>query len=200
MKQEDIQSIVPLLPSQQFILTSSLNSDSDTYVQQLSFKVKKYSWQEIEAALTKLIDEYECFRSVILYEGLKQPVFVSTKNIFPKIDRQNINFQDFNAIKLKLRKTSFDFQKEPCIRFDWFDCGEENVFCITNHHILFDGWGKQKILIDFVQFLENPAKTVNTKYNKNWYDAYNKLDQKLAISQYEKYLLNLKEYAELNKH
>ncbi len=112
MKQEDIQSIVPLLPSQQFILTSSLNSDSDTYVQQLSFKVKKYSWPEIEAALTKLIDEYECFRSVILYEGLKQPVFVSTKNIFPKIDRQRINFQDFNAIKLKLRKTSFDFQEE----------------------------------------------------------------------------------------
>ena len=200
MKQEDIQSIVPLLPSQQFILTSSLNSDSDTYVQQLSFKVKKYSWPEIEAALTKLIDEYECFRSVILYEGLKQPVFVSTKNIFPKIDRQRINFQDFNAIKLKLRKTSFDFQKEPCIRFDWFDCGEENVFCITNHHILFDGWGKQKLLIDFVQFLENPAKTVNTKYKKNWYDAYNKLDQKLAISQYEKYLLNLEEYAELTKH
>ena len=200
MKKKDIQSIVPLLPSQQFILTSSLNSDSDTYVQQLSFRVKKYSWLEIEAALTKLVEEYECFRSVILYEGLNQPVFVSAKKIFPKIDCHSINFQDFNEIKLKLRKKSFDFQKEPCVRFDWFDCGIENILCITNHHILFDGWGKQKLLTDFLQFLENPKKPINKKYNKNWYDAYKKLDQEVAISHYEKYLLNLEDYAELTKH
>ena len=200
MKKEDIQSIVPLLPSQQFILTSSLNNDSDTYVQQLCFKVKKYSWLEIQAALVKLIDEYECFRSVILYEGLQQPVFVSAKKIFPKIDHQLIKLTDLDKLKLKLRKTSFDFQKEPCIRFDWFDCEEENVLCITNHHILFDGWGKQKLLLDFIQFLENPEKTINIKYNKNWHDAYKKLDQEFAIAQYEKYLLKIEDYAELTQH
>ena len=56
----------------------------------------------------------------------------------------------------EIREIGFDFQKEPCLRFDWIKTSEKQYLCITNHHILFDGWGKQVILSDFIRILKFP--------------------------------------------
>ena len=80
---KNIKSIVPLLPAQQLMLTATLKNSSDLYVQQLLFEVNGYSENEVSNALTKLIDCYECFRSLILFEGLKQPVLVCKDDIRP---------------------------------------------------------------------------------------------------------------------
>ena len=90
MKKEDILSIIPLLPAQQFMLTASIRDGQKTYVQQLVFEVRNYEGKAIETAVDKLVQSYECLRSIILFEGLKQAVWVSLKNIKPAFSYHQI--------------------------------------------------------------------------------------------------------------
>ena len=80
---KNIRSIVPLLPAQQLMLAASIKNECETYIQQLLFEVNGHSYDEIFIAIEKLIQGYECFRSIILYEGLKQPVWVCKDDIKP---------------------------------------------------------------------------------------------------------------------
>ena len=115
---KNIQSIVPLLPAQQFMLTASLKKSSDIYVQQLVFKINKYSWEEINVAIKKLVDSYQLLRSIILYEGLKQAVWVCSETTYPSILKHRCDIENFNEFYNTFRKQGFSFDKEPCIRFD----------------------------------------------------------------------------------
>ena len=116
-----IKSIVPLLPAQQFMLSASLKEESDLYVQQLLFEVNGFEEIEVGRALNKLIDSYECFRSLILHEGLKQPVFVCKDDVRPDFKSHVISVSNINDFIFEIRKQRFDFQKEPCLRFDWIN-------------------------------------------------------------------------------
>jgi non-ribosomal peptide synthetase component F/surfactin synthase thioesterase subunit len=185
---KNIKSIVPLLPAQQLMLSATLKEKIELYVQQLLFEVKGYSHFEISKALDKLIDSYECFRSLILYEGLKQPVWVSKDDVRPTFNLHKINScQMFEFIDV-IRTKGFNFQQEACIRFDWIETEEKNHLCITNHHILFDGWGKQVILRDFIRALKFPNSYLTEKQNKSWYEAWSNLDHKKALDVYQNYL------------
>jgi hypothetical protein len=71
MNKENIEAIVPLLPTQQFILAVSLKLGHSTYVQQLVFEVENYNHEQIKEAIDKLYQSYDCLRSIVLYKGLK---------------------------------------------------------------------------------------------------------------------------------
>ncbi len=200
IKKEHIQSIVPLMPAQQFMLSASLKSSSDTYVQQLVFEIKSRSWEEICKAIEKLIQQYECFRSVILYEGLRVPVWVSAREIHPPISLHRISSDKLFLETTNIRKKGFAFQSEPCLRFDGFDCDGSIFLSITNHHILFDGWGKQQLLNDFVLNIKTPNRFVPEKTNRAWNDAWKKKDQSAATKAYESYLLAFTDIAEITPH
>ncbi len=135
---KNIKSIVPLLPAQQLMLSATLIDKKELYIQQLLFEVKGYSLPEILRALDKLIDSYECFRSFILYEGLKQPVWVSKDDVRPLFNEHNIVTDELFDFIDGIRILGFDFQKEACIRFDWIKTVDKNYLSITNHHILYE--------------------------------------------------------------
>lgn len=196
---KNIKSIVTLLPAQQLMLTATLKNSSDLYVQQLLFEVNGYSEIEVSNALTKLIDSYECFRSLILFEGLKQPVLVCKDDIRPTFLSHSITESEIQKRIHEIREKGFDFQKEPCLRFDWIKADEKQLLCITNHHILFDGWGKQVILSDFVRILKFPNIYIAEKQNKPWYDAWSKLDHKKAIESYSNYLTQFDDFAAISQ-
>lgn len=196
---KNIKSIVPLLPAQQLMLSASLKDESDLYIQQLLFKVNGFEEIEVTKALNKLIDGYECFRSLILYEGLKQPVWVSKDNVRPSIKSHSVNKSFLPEFIYEIRKKGFDFQKEPCLRFDWINSENKQFLCITNHHILFDGWGKQLILSDFVRILKFPNIFLAEKQNKPWHDAWSKLDHKKAIETYKNYLAFFEDFAAISQ-
>ena len=153
---KNVRSIVPLLPAQQLMLTATLKGASETYIQQLLFEVKGHSFTEVNNALEKLVQVYECFRSLLLFEGLKQPVWVCREETKPSFIRHEIEEKSLYGLIGEIRSAGFDFQKEPCLRFDWIVTSEKNLLCITNHHVLFDGWGKQLILSDFIRLLKFP--------------------------------------------
>ena len=194
-----IKSIVPLLPAQQFMLAATLKSESDIYVQQLLFEVNKHSQIDVFIALERLIQIYECFRSVILFEGLKQPVWVSKGDVKPSVLIHRIENSSLHQFINEIRIKGFNFQQEPPIRFDWLETETKKFLCITNHHVLYDGWGKQLILTDFIRSLKFPNSFFPEKQNKVWYDAWTKLDHKKAIDKYKNYLLNFDGYASLSQ-
>jgi non-ribosomal peptide synthetase component F/surfactin synthase thioesterase subunit/acyl carrier protein len=196
---KNIKSIVPLLPAQQMMLSATLKDKPELYVQQLLFEVKGYGLAEISTALDKLIDSYECFRSLILYEGLKQAVWVSKDEVKPIIKEHKLLGSDLTGLTQGIRIKGFNFQQEACIRFDWIETTDKNYLCITNHHILFDGWGKQLILSDFIRALKFPSSYLIEKQNKSWYDAWTKLDHEKAIGTYKNYLSHFEDFASISQ-
>lgn len=195
----NIKSIVPLLPAQQFMLAATLKSESDIYVQQLLFEVNNHSQIDVFTSIERLIQIYECFRSVILFEGLKQPVWVSKGDVKPSVLIHRIENSSLHQFINEIRMKGFNFQQEPPIRFDWLETETKKFLCITNHHVLYDGWGKQLILTDFIRSLKFPNSFFPEKQNKVWYDAWTKLDHKKAIDKYKNYLLNFDGYASLSQ-
>lgn len=196
---KNIKSIVPLLPAQQLMLSATLKDKTELYIQQLLFEVKGYSHLEISKALDKLIDSYECFRSLILYEGLKQPVWVSKDDVRPTFNLHEINSINLSEFIEEIRTKRFNFQQEACIRFDWIESEQKNYLCITNHHILYDGWGKQIILSDFIRALKFSNSYLTEKLNKTWYEAWTKLDHKKALETYKNYLTHFEDFASISQ-
>ena len=181
------------------MLSATLIDKKELYIQQLLFEVKGYSLPEILRALDKLIDSYECFRSLILYEGLKQPVWVSKDDVRPLFNEHNIVTDELFDFIDGIRILGFDFQKEACIRFDWIKTVDKNYLSITNHHILYDGWGKQVILSDFIRALKFPNSYLIEKQNKSWYEAWSKLDHHKAIKTYKNYLTQFDDFASISQ-
>ena len=194
------RSIVPLLPAQQMMLAATIKSDPETYVQQLAFQVHGPDWSIIHAALKKLIGAYEGFRSVVLHEGLKQPVWVCSESTYPKIAEHTCSDQDLPELLNRIRRTGFVIQKEPCIRFDWVEMPSKTCLVITNHHLLFDGWGKQQLLRDFMRLVEHPQHFLPEKLNRHWYEGWSQLNHSEAIQAYSDYVRPFESFAEITAH
>ena len=188
MKKEDILSIVPLLPAQQFMLSASVREGQKTYVQQLLFEVRNFDGKAIEKAVDKVVQAYECLRSIILYEGLKQPVWVSLKNMKPEFGFQKLDSEELEQFCSNKLSKGFKLDREAAMSLDWIETGAASYLLITYHHILFDGWGRQKILSEVLFALRYPQAILQPKYNKKWYEAWKKLNHSTALDAYKKYL------------
>jgi len=200
MTKDDIVSIVPLLPAQQFMLSASLKGKSSEYIQQLLFEVKGVTLAEINHAAEKLFESYECFRAHLLHEGLKQPVWVTFKTLAPKVTHTCCTEEEIGGQRLKIREKGFDLHAEPAVRFDWFETGEKTFLLLTNHHILFDGWGRQQLLNDFIQILQFPEIWLPTRAVKSWYEGWKNLDHLQAKAAYQAYLLEMDTIAQFTSH
>jgi non-ribosomal peptide synthetase component F/NRPS condensation-like uncharacterized protein/surfactin synthase thioesterase subunit len=200
MKMEDILSIVPLLPAQQYMLSASVREGQKTYVQQLLFEVQNIDGKALETAVDKIVQGYECLRSIILYEGLKQPVWVSLKNMKPRFRFHQMYENELDDFCLALLSKGFVLDKEAAMRLDWIVAASKTYLLFTYHHILFDGWGRQKILSELLFALRYPQAPIQPKLNKNWYEAWKKLNHAVAIDAYKNYLLNFDQIAGLSAH
>jgi non-ribosomal peptide synthetase component F/surfactin synthase thioesterase subunit len=197
MKKEDILSVIPLLPTQQFMLTASFRDGQKTYVQQLVFEVRNYERKAIETAVDKLVQSYECLRSIILFEGLKQAVFVSLNNIKPIFSYHQLKEIELEELCENRLEQGFLLDKEAAMKLDWIESESRNFLLITYHHILFDGWGRQKILSEVLFALKFPKAVIQQKFNKNWYEAWKRLNHSSAIEVYKNYLSKFESIASL---
>ena len=199
MNKEDILSIVPLLPAQQFMLSASLKGKPSEYIQQLVFEVRDTDFEKISRGISSLIESYECLRAHILHEGLKQAVWVSLKHSKPQITSCQCTESAISQHILTIRNKGFDLQKEPGLRFDWFETPNQSILLITNHHILFDGWGRQQLLTDFIQLLSSPNLFLPQRTIKAWYDGWKALNHEMAQAAYQSYLLPFESVAQLTE-
>jgi non-ribosomal peptide synthetase component F/acyl carrier protein len=199
MNKEDILSIVPLLPAQQFMLSASLKGNSSEYIQQLFFEVQNVPFDDISRTIADLVESYECLRAHVLHEGLKQAVWVTLKNAGPRVTKHQCDAHEIHSLKEVIRQQGFNLQTEAALRFDWFETKQTTYLLITNHHILFDGWGKQQLLGDFIQKLHVPGFYLPPRSIKAWYDGWKALDHNSAQAAYHQYLLDLDQVAEFTE-
>ena len=199
MRKEDILSIVPLLPAQQYMLAASLKYGQSTYIQQLVFKVRNYDGKAIEESINKLVQNYECFRSLILFEGLKQAVWVSIKNITPNFIYHQINEAELDEFCKNRLEQGFKLDKEVAMKLDWIESQSDNYLLITYHHLLFDGWGRQQILSEVLFALKFPRASIKPKLNINWYEAWKQLNHNEALNAYNTYLTRFDTFASLTQ-
>jgi len=199
MNKEDIESIVPLLPAQQFMLSASLKSSSSEYVQQLLFQVKSFEFTDILNGITTLIASYECLRSQVLYAGLKQPVWVTLRNGKPQISTRECSWDEMQSEKNRIRNQGFNLAQEPALRFDWFITPQGCYLLLTNHHLLYDGWGRQQLLGDFIRLLHSPKLHLPKRSIKGWYEAWKNMDHGSALEAYSKYLIPSTNFGEFTE-
>jgi len=195
-----ILTAVPLLPAQQQMLVASLKGDKKEYIQQLVFRINSQNGikEKTYSAITRLIDRFECLNSLVLYDGLKSPMYLTVEGLTNELVSV---FWD-QSIELFIESDlnrGFSLQKEPLIRFQWIENSNAEYLIITNHHLLFDGWGKQFILSDFVRFFQFESLNLNKLKNKPWYDAWLKVDHQKALSIYEEYLFHSEKVASFSK-
>jgi hypothetical protein len=162
--------------------------------------VRNIEGKALERAVDKIVQAYECLRSIILYEGLKQAVWVSLKNMKPKFSFHQLNEIEIETFCTAQLSRGFMLDKEAAMSLDWIETDSKTYLLFTYHHILFDGWGRQKILSELLFALRYPQAIIQPKLNKNWYEAWKKLNHAAALEAYQKYLTNFDQIAGLSFH
>lgn len=148
---ELIQRIYPLSPLQQGILLHYLKGEeSGSYIQQISFDIRgKLDIDLFEKSFDGLINHYDVFRTIFVYEGFEEP-----RQVLLRERHSQIIFEDISSLsreqqltyiqefKQSDRKRGFNLSSDIPARLSVLKKDEESytvIWCF--HHIIIDGWG-----------------------------------------------------------
>ena len=161
MNKNNIKQIYPLSPMQEGMLFSKLlNNDNKTYFEQLSFKIiGDFRIDIFEQTMNKLVEKYDVFRSLFIYENQKRPFQV----VFKKA-KTKVKYEDFSSLQYEKRELAinefkkkdiergFDLSKEIAIRSSIIKVNNNEYTCILSfHHIILDGWSLPIVLNDILE-------------------------------------------------
>ncbi|WP_259418057.1 non-ribosomal peptide synthetase [Bacillus toyonensis] len=152
----EIEKIYPLANMQQGMLFHALEDPkSGAYFEQLVIDVKGFIDVNLfEESLNDIMKRHELLRTAIEYEITEKPknVIIKGRKIgfrYRDIRQQGIN-QQKESITTYIeqdREKGFDFSKDVLIRLELIQTDDKAYTIIwSNHHILFDGWGRGIIL------------------------------------------------------
>ncbi|WP_440115897.1 amino acid adenylation domain-containing protein [Paenibacillus sp. QZ-Y1] len=165
-KKQDIQDVYELSPLQQGMLFHYLHDEgSQSYFEQIDFSLEGVvQHAELEGSFRQLIQKYEVFRTVFVYEKVKQPVQVVLKERtagIPFVDltgERDIEMK-IEQFKQQERLRGFDLASELPIRFVLYKTGERRYRLIWSfHHIIMDGWCLGIVLNDFFAMYRKRVK------------------------------------------
>ncbi|HDX9649186.1 TPA: amino acid adenylation domain-containing protein, partial [Bacillus cereus] len=152
----EIEKIYPLANMQQGMLFHALEDpQSGAYFEQLVIDVKGFIDVNLfEESLNDIMKRHEILRTAIEYEITEQP-----KNVIIKGRKIGFRYRDIRQQGIDQQKESittyieqdrekgFDFSKDVLIRLELIQTDDKAYTIIwSNHHILFDGWGRGIIL------------------------------------------------------
>ncbi|WP_367387265.1 amino acid adenylation domain-containing protein [Bacillus vallismortis] len=158
----EIEKIYPLANMQQGMLFHSLeNHSSGAYFEQIVIEANgTIDPLLLEKSFNAIMERHELLRSAIEYEITVKPRNVILKNRKIGFRYQDIRRQSAEQQKVSMerflkedREKGFDLSRDPLIRLQLIQTGDEEYTLIwSNHHILFDGWGRGIILAELFQF------------------------------------------------
>ncbi|MGX5439995.1 amino acid adenylation domain-containing protein [Bacillus thuringiensis] len=202
----EIEKIYPLANMQQGMLFHALeDQQSGAYFEQIVIDVKGVIDAKLfEESLNDIMKRHEILRTAIEYEITENP-----RNVILKDRKMDFRYNDIRHQKMDQQKESiktyseqdrekgFDFSKDSLIRLELIQTGEETYTIIwSNHHILFDGWGRGVILgelfhiygnkragqhhhleeprpySDYIKWLEEQTKEDGAHYWKHYLEGY----------------------------
>ncbi|WP_459501589.1 amino acid adenylation domain-containing protein [Bacillus sp. C1] len=149
-KPNEIADMYYLAPMQKGMFFHQLkDKNSPAYFEQIDFHIEgSIDAVNLEESINGLLQKYDIFRTVFLYEKLNQPIQVVLKD-----RKTTIHFEDIShieeeeqekyleAFKQKDRERGFDLSRDILIRFSLIQTDSEKYHLIWSfHHILIDGW------------------------------------------------------------
>lgn len=157
LNRNDVEDILALSPTQQGILFHFLNDkDSRVYLEQTSVRIEgPVNRTFLKQAFDILVQNNEMLRTVFRFQGIETPVQVVLKKSSSEVSFENSNENDVAKIREKEYERQFDITKSCFkVRVCIFS---ENSFelIITNHHIIYDGWGNAVLINEFLDIYEN---------------------------------------------
>lgn len=164
-KRAEIQNIYPLTPMQQGMLFNYLyNRDSKAYFQQLSFLVEAdLDINIFEISVNKVIERYDIFRTIFIYEKVEEPKQVVLTKRTAKIHYEDISYMEsheqkgyLDEFKEKDRSKSFDLSKDLLMRISIMKVGTRDYEIVwSHHHIVIDGWCLGLVISDFIKIYKS---------------------------------------------
>ncbi|MBD0378729.1 non-ribosomal peptide synthetase [Paenibacillus sedimenti] len=150
-KKEHVQDMYFLSPMQEGMLFHYLldQGKSNAYFEQMSIRIRgTLDIGLFEASLNRIVQRYDVFRTVFLYEKVKRPVQVVLKERHIQVHFENISVMrepELGSFVERFKKEDlergFDLSKDIMMRVSVLQTGEsEYQIFWSHHHILMDGW------------------------------------------------------------
>lgn len=200
-----IQNVYPLTPMQQGMLFNYLyNKNSSAYFQQFCFALEAdLDIDVFEKSFNKVIDMYDAFRTIFIYEKVEEPKQVvlaeRTARIYYK-DISQMEAQEqlkfLQEFKEKDKEKGFNISRDILMRISIIKLGENDYQIIwSHHHIIMDGWCLGLVLKDFVNIYKSlkareEPKLVRSYQYANYINWLTKQDKSYAKQYWKKYLEN----------
>ncbi|WP_260984883.1 condensation domain-containing protein, partial [Paenibacillus xylanexedens] len=155
----ELVSIYPLSPMQEGMLFQSLREPkSSAYFEQMSFTIQGTMHESyLEKSLSLLLERYDIFRTVFVYEALERPLQIVLKKSNPSIVFKDFTGLPEDEIKCKVerfkqsdREQGFDLTNDVLLRIAVLRTGDNQYeMVLSHHHILMDGWCLRIVLKEF---------------------------------------------------
>jgi bacitracin synthase 3 len=159
LKDLKVQRIYPLSPMQEGMLFHTIiNKDAHAYFEQMSYDIQgEIDLSIFESIWNALIEKYDVFRTIFVYEEINRPMQVvlqerKTKLFFEDISAMTDSARERYLEEFKVRdiQTGFNLSKDIMIRVAVFKTGPDKHKVIwSHHHILMDGWSLGVVVNDF---------------------------------------------------
>ena len=211
---ELVKDFYTLTPMQEGMLFHFLtDKSSKAYFEQFVFTIQgELIFDLFEKSFNELINRFDAFRTVFLYQGTVRPLQVVLKKRYSKVLSEDISGYDKNQKEAyiseyieKDKEKGFDLTKDVLMRMSVLKTDYDLYTVIwSHHHIVMDGWCLGIIIDDFLKIYESLKgnKTLNLDriYPYSRYIQWlEKQDKEKAALFWENYLKDYEQSAVLPK-
>jgi amino acid adenylation domain-containing protein/thioester reductase-like protein/non-ribosomal peptide synthase protein (TIGR01720 family) len=211
----NIKDLYQLSPMQEGMLYHAMkDNESSAYFEQAVLSIEgKLDISHLEESFNKLIEKYDIFRTVFVYEKLAKPIQVVMKEQRAWIDVENIVYlakdrqrEFIEAFKVNDKTRGFDLQRGMPIRLSVIQTGTDSYKLIWSfHHIIMDGWCLGIIFKEFfgmyARLQENRLPELDKVYPySNYIKWLDEQEHKEAAAYWEGYLRDYEEPASLSRN
>lgn len=209
----NIKDLYRLSPMQEGMLYHAMKDNKNSaYFEQAVLSIEgELNISQLEESFNKLIEEYDIFKTVFIYEKLERPLQVVMKEQracihveditdLPEVD-QKIFIETFKG---KDKMKGFDLQNGMPIRLSLIQTGFVSYKLIWSfHHIIMDGWCLGIILKDFFGIYDSLQRNRLPKVGKvypysNYIKWLDEQEHKKAQTYWEEYLRDYEEQVSLS--
>ncbi|WP_333059748.1 MULTISPECIES: amino acid adenylation domain-containing protein [unclassified Microcoleus] len=164
MGKGNVEDFYPLSPMQQGMLFHTIYSpNSGVYFEQLTCTLRKLAnAQAFKQAWQQVTDRHPILRTSFVWEGLKEPVQVVSRQVqlpWEECDWQEIapaaQQQHLETFLKSDRDRGFDMRQPPLMRMTLIKLAKDTYYFIwSHHHLLLDGWSNPTILTEVFDFYQ----------------------------------------------
>ncbi|TCW37425.1 bacitracin synthase 3 [Laceyella sacchari] len=194
----EIQDLYHLSPMQEGILFHALkDKESEAYFDQITFRMEGVLDPErLKKSLDSLIQKYDVFRTVFIYDKVKKPIQVVLKHKEATFRYEDIRHlapaeqsAHIEAFKRQDRLKGFDLTRDVMIRFALFQTGDRHYQMVfSSHHILMDGWCFGIIVEDWLNFYIDAQQTESAAPYSEYIRWLERQDDQQATAYWKEYL------------